>query len=266
MEGFEKIVVAIGGWVVLTIVLAQFIAQRIADNLKIRWSREQEEKLEKLRAEITHEHSIFTTILNSYSSGHQFAQLNRIEAVQTLWNNVLELRKLGRIPSLFFGNLLATEYNQVYDKQQMMDILNDLSASDTIKKQSNINDDVEKYRPFLGEYLWNLYKAYSILVGRVVWLLAEGRDNRNIVSWHKDEHLRSVLNVILTTEERTSIYSRDTCPFDEGTRILEQKMLDEMFKVISGELAAESNLSTVKKLQEVMKNIPTTERKPLVNR
>lgn len=103
MEGFGKIVAAIGGWVVLTIILARFIAQRIADNLKIRWSREQEEKLEQLRAEITREHSMFTTILNSYSSGHQFAQSNRIEAVQTLWNNVLELRKLGRIPSFFWN-------------------------------------------------------------------------------------------------------------------------------------------------------------------
>ena len=257
MVGLEEIIAAIGGWVVLTIVLARFIAQRIADNLKIRWSREQEGKLEQLRAEITREHSIFTTILNSYSSGHQFAQSNRIEAVQTLWDSVLELRKLGKIPSFFFRILSATEYNQVYDKEQMMAILNDLSASDTMEKLSNLTDDVEKYRPFLGEYLWSLYKAYSILVGRVVWLLTEGRDNRNIVSWHKDEHLRSVLDVILTIEERTSIYSRDACPFDEGTRILEQKMLDEMFKVISGELAAESNLSTVKKLQEAIKNVPT---------
>lgn len=168
MIGLEEIIAAIGGWVVLTIVLARFIAQRIADNLKIRWSREQEGKLEQLRAEITREHSIFTTILNSYSSGHQFAQSNRIEAVQTLWDRVLELRKLGRIPSFFFRILSATEYNQVYDKEQMMAILNDLSASDTMEKLSNLTDDVEKYKPFLGEYLWSLYKAYSILVGRVV--------------------------------------------------------------------------------------------------
>jgi protoporphyrinogen oxidase len=59
------IVTYIGGWAALTVILAVFIAkylsEMISDKLKIKWSGGQEEKLEKLRAEITHEHSIFTS-------------------------------------------------------------------------------------------------------------------------------------------------------------------------------------------------------------
>ena len=40
--------------------------------------------------------------------------------------------------------------------------LNALSVDDTFTEISKIMDTVEKYRPFLGEYLWGLYKVYSI--------------------------------------------------------------------------------------------------------
>lgn len=40
--------------------------------------------------------------------------------------------------------------------------------------------------------------------------------------------------------------------FKVATELLEQKILFEIFKIISGELAAESNLSKAKKLQELI--------------
>lgn len=258
MVGLD-IIAYVGGWAALTVALAvflgKFFAQTISDNLKIKWSREQEEKLEQLRAEITREHSIFTTILNSYSSGHQFSQSNRIKAVQTLWDNVLETRKLGEFPSLFFGVLLEREYNTVYDNDKIMSGLNSLSFDNTIGKIPQIKESVEKYRPFLGEYLWSLFVVYTILVGRVSYLLIEGRDKKDIKSWHQDEYIQSILNKVFDEEERKFIISKKIGSFEEAARLLEQKILFEMFKITSGELAAESDLSKAKKLQELIKQV-----------
>ena len=258
MVGLD-IIAYVGGWAALTVALAvflgKFFAQTISDNLKIKWSREQEEKLEQLRAEITREHSIFTTILNSYSSGHQFSQSSRIKAVQTLWDNVLETRKLGEFPSLFFGVLLEREYNTVYDNDTIMRGLNSLSFDNTVGKIPEINERVEKYRPFLGEHLWSLFVVYTVLVGRVSYLLIEGRDKKGIKSWHQDEYIQSILNKVFDEEERKSIISKKIGSFEKATGLLEQKILSEMFKITSGELAAESDLSKAIELQDLIKQV-----------
>ena len=114
----SDIIVCLSGWVALTVCLVvvivkffgRFLAEIIANKLKIKWNREQEEKLELLRAEITREHSTFTAVLNSYSSIHKLSQSKRIEAVEILWANTLKLRDLSGFPALFFDSLFENEY------------------------------------------------------------------------------------------------------------------------------------------------------------
>ena len=261
MAGLDVIAYVVGGWAALTVALAVFIgkffSQTISDNLKMKWSREQEEKLEHLRAEITREHSIFTTILNSYSYSHQFSQSNRIEAVQTLWDNILMLRHLSSFPALFFDTLLEREYNVVYDNEIIMGGLNALSVDDTFTEISKIMDTVEKYRPFIGEQLWSLFHVYLILSARVVFLLAEGRDDKSIISWDKDKYLQLILNNAFNDEDRKTISStpQNMNPLRPTTELMERKILFEMFKITSGELAAESDYSKAKKLQDLIKQV-----------
>jgi hypothetical protein len=157
-----EIITYLGGWAALTVILAAFIgrflSQMISENFKIKWSKEQEEKIEQIRAEITREHLIFKKVLDSYSSSHQYSQTNRIKAVQILWDNLLELRQLVSFPVLFFDTLYEREYNQVYSNDIMMSGLNSLSFDDATEKMSIILDNVEKYRPFLGEQLWSMFR------------------------------------------------------------------------------------------------------------
>ena len=252
-----EIIAYIGGWVTLTVGVAvyigQFFAERMADKLKLKWSGEQEQKLEKLREEITRKQSIFTAILNSYSSSHQFSQTDRIKAVQTLWESTLETRKLGFTPSFIDATFFESEYNTLIDKGE----LKSLSIDNTIGKIPPIVESVEKSRPFLGEHLWSLFKIYTILVGRVSWLFIDGRNKKNLKSWHKDEYIQSFLNEIFDEKEIDFIKSKILGSFKAATELLEQKILFEMFKIISGELAAESDLSKAKKLQKLIEQKET---------
>jgi len=253
------IIAYLGGWAVLTVglaaVIGRFLAKIIADNLKIKWSGEQEEKLEILRAEITREHSTFTAVLNSYSSIHKLSQSKRIEAVEILWANTLKLRDLSGFPALFFDSLFENEYNPSYNKKILMSGLNSLSPDSLSDKASTIFNNVEKYQPFLDEQLWNLFQVYYILLFRVVFKLIEGRDEKNIISWDKDKQIRLILDRTFTDEDRKSIPTppKNMNPLTPTINLMKQKILFEIFKVISGELAAESDLSKAKELQEVLK-------------
>ena len=209
----SDIIVCLSGWVALTVCLVvvivkffgRFLAEIIANKLKIKWNREQEEKLELLRAEFTREHSTFTAVLNSYSSIHKLSQSKRIEAVEILWANTLKLRDLSDFPALFFDSLFENEYNPSYNKKILMSGLNSLSPDSLSDEASTIFNNVEKYRPFLGEQLWNLFHIYYILSFRVVLKLIEGRDEKNITSWDKDKYIRLILDRTFTDEDRKSI-------------------------------------------------------------
>ncbi|KAB2946419.1 MAG: hypothetical protein OI860_00135 (plasmid) [Candidatus Methanoperedens sp.] len=121
------------------------------------------------------------------------------------------------------------------------------------KKILQIKENVEKSRPFLGEHLWSLFVIYTILVGRVSYSLIEGRNKNDIKSWHKDEHIQSILKEIYNDKERESIISRKIGSFEIATKLLEQKILFEMLKIISGESAAESDFSNAKRFHELIK-------------
>lgn len=251
----------VGGWAALTVILASFIgrffSQIISENLKIKWSKEQEEKLEQIRAEIDREHLIFTKVLDSYSSSHQFSQSNRIKAVEILWDNVLNLRNLCSFPLLFFDALYEMEYNQVYSNNIMMSGLNSLSIDDANEEMSTIIDNVEKYRPFLGEQLWSIFRIYIILSIRPLYLLVKGRDTKNIKSWDEDEYIQTILNKTLTEEDKKSIpsYPKNMHPLRPTVELMEQKILFETLKIISGELAAENDFSKAKSLQNLLKQL-----------
>lgn len=242
-----------GGPIVVTSTISVFIVKLLLKREENKWNREQEKILERQRAEINREHSIFTATLNSYSASHQFSQSDRIDAVKVLWDNILKLRDLIGFPGVFFDSLLENEYNQIYDNKTIMSGLNSLPSN--ILTDRKIWGNVEKYRPFLGEQLWNLFHIYYIFVYRVVYKLIEGRDKKNIVSWNKDEYLRLILEKAFTDEEKKWIFSppKNMNPLRPTIDLMEQKILFEMLKIISGELAAESDLSNARKLQEITK-------------
>lgn len=257
----SDIVVQLGGWTILTVGIAvfigKFLTEGMANKLKIEWRGEQEEKIELLRAEITREHSIFTAILNSSSSIHKLSQSDRIEAIKILWENTLKLRDLSAFPALFFDNLFENEYNQSYNKETRMSGLNSLSSDSLFDKASTIFNNVEKYRPFLDEQLWNLFHIHYILSFRVVLKLIEGRDKKNIISWDKDKYIRLILDRAFTDEDRKSIPvpPKNMNPLKPTIGLMEQKILFEIFKMASGESAVESDLSKAKKLRKLIPQV-----------
>lgn len=116
----SDIITYYGGPVIVTSAVSVFIVKLLLKRAENKWNREQEKILERLRAEINREHSIFTATLNSYSASHQFSQSDRIEAVKALWDNILTLRDLILFPGVFFDSLLENEYNQIYNNKTII--------------------------------------------------------------------------------------------------------------------------------------------------
>jgi hypothetical protein len=231
-----------------------------ANKLEIKWKAEEEEKLkkmvieltaeeniklEKLRSEITHQHSTFTSILESYSSVYQASQERRILAIEILWENLLKQRDLIRYAETIYDTFLnSPEFGS-----------KKLGTGHKLEPVSldNFNvifDSVLKCRPFLGEYLWSLYNSSYIFTYRIMYNYNEDLKKGVMVHWHNDKYLMEILSRILTSRESIPSSIRET------RELLEQKILNEMLKITSGDSIAERNLSKARVIQEAINNKP----------
>lgn len=256
----------LGGWSLVITGIIGYFGYRIADKMKIKWNAEANERLEelrnsgnkeieKLRAEINQDYSFFKIILDSYSSEFQSTQPNRIKAIETLWENTLLIRRLGGTSTAFYGLFLEKEFNTIYNNEKIQElILKPISSSDIDQILLSVGN-VEKCRPFLGEYLWTLFNTYSTLIGRVTLLLYEGIEKKNIKCWHKDTYTRSIIEEVFSEDEKRYIYSMKIGSFKAATNILERKMLYEIAKLVSGELAANNNFDKAVKIQQLLKDL-----------
>ena len=253
------IIVALGGWTVITVAIIGYSGERIAKKLEIKWKAEEKEKLEKmvikltaeeniklekLRSEISREHSTFKSILESYSSVYQIYQERRIIAIEKLWQNMLKQRNLIAYVETIYDVFLFPESGpqQLPENHNLKPVnLDDFKP---------IFDSVLECRPFLGEYLWSLYNSAYIFTFRVIFSFNEGLKNRNMVNWHNEEYLMEILSKVFTSRELIPNSVRET------RELLEQKILTEMLKVTSGDSIAERNLSKAKEIQEAINNKP----------
>jgi hypothetical protein len=259
----ETLFLSVGGWSFLIIGISALISKAISDRMSIKWTAEESKKLEILRAEanerlekyrtdINHENSVFHKILESYSSEFKYTQSNRVKAIEILWEKTLEVRKLGTVPDTFYGIILEQEFTSVFNNDKVMKLIEPLSDYETNKRINSIIKDVEIYRPFLGEYLWTLFRTYTRLIGRAVFVLDKGRDERNIIMWYKDEFMRSILDEVFSENEKIAIYSMVSNSFTEATETLERKILYEISKTVFGELASKNNLEKAYQIQQLL--------------
>lgn len=245
----------------LYFIFSGYLGERIADKLKIKWQAEKDEKLEHLRAEINHNSSVFTEILKYYSSGYQSIQVNRIQAIQVVWEEIISLRDSIIYWYILFSDDLEPKFNGIYEDRDVIAIFNAFSILDMNNKCVEFLKKIEKYRPFLNEQIWYLVLAYRYLIWITGLIIDAGWRNRNLTLWYKSVHIQSILNEFLDDEERKEIYSRDVGSFGITTRLLERKILLEISKIISGELDVKSNLSKTMRIQRLMSTLETETKK-----
>lgn len=262
-KSIETLFLSLGGWSFFIATISALVSKMIFTRMSTRWTAEESKKLEKLRTDINHENSIYHKILDSYSTEFKFTQPNRVKAIEKLWGKVLEVRKLGTLTDTFYEIILEKEFDSIYENKTVMKLIEPLSDSDTFEKIDIIVKDVEKCRPFLGEYLWTLFRTYTRIIGRSAYILTKGRDENNIIMWYKDEFMNSILNEVFTEKEKSSICSMELGSFREATEILERKILYEISKTIFGELASENNFERASQIQQLLSKKESKENKYL---
>lgn len=238
--------------------LIKYLSDRIADRLKIGWESAEKIKFLDHQKSIDRDQTLYKGILDSYSSTNQLSQSIRINAVQKIWKNVVDVREQFNVTFFVYDMFKIDRINNIFNLAGILKYVNenltdDFIGSSTYKNFQTIRE-IEEYRPFINEKLWFLYINYVTFLGYVSVNLREGIKRNNIIYWYNDDYNKSVLDTVFSKEEKESILSREQGSLRKAIELWESKILNEFSGIISGKLSTEKSIDEIKKLEQLVLN------------
>lgn len=196
---------------------------------------------EKLKKELERNNQLLYTTLNHYSGFRKGFNEKQLNAIGVVWKAFIELR--DTIPStltLYLSALKKDEFNYNNIRQsKMFDALQtqigtlDLDYQHS-SKITEISKPVELLRYAISKDLYDLWRAYLAVTGRVVMQFSRGLQSKNISPWQDDEGINQQLKATLTQEEVDHIYSRIFGGFDVALELLRRKAISIITSTITG--------------------------------
>lgn len=244
----------VGGGVVL-LALKTFIIEKIKSSIK----HDYDLKLENFKNEISKQNSIINTVLLSHNQGYQDGNAERILSIKLFWINYLKIKNSIYMISLNDSTLLESELNTLYTSEWSGNSVTENEFKqityDTITKNNEIFIEVEKLRPFLSEELWLNFTFLDKFCGRITLIYKRGSDNRKFVHWKKDVSLYTTVMNNLTSEEFHHIVNLKSDSVKAVLSFIEQKVILELTKITTGQVAADNTYNQALKLIELSKVI-----------
>lgn len=157
-----------------------------------------------------------------------------IDAIETLWRNVLEVRNFAGQFTYFQSILLPDEYGDAISGKAK-GIIPHISRQEFNKQVANLLSQVETVRPFVGESIWALYSTYQAFAMRQILKIQDGLEKNKLYEWDRDFRgrpdnlIQDLLGAVFSEEDLSRINPDKR--FGATARImaaLELKILNEI--------------------------------------
>lgn len=243
-----------------------FFGGFVKDYYLARIKGQQNSELEALKADFNRDHAVFIAAIESFSSGQQVSINKRLNAIEIMWDTMQKHRSLVSKAIAFYDTLLPEEY----DSEMSRTIINDFvrNYTDISCEANSLRDVVKKHRPFLGELLWNLFLVYDIFLGRLSILISVNQpwtrtSDGKILPWFHDQFMIDLLKPVTEIEksqEKKFVGSQEIYPHMASWVLftLEQKILLEADKVISGKDVSDATIQQIKRISDIIRATEST--------
>lgn len=253
------ITVAITNSVVLGTIMT-LVSNLLLKKYELRWKERADSNLAVIQSELMRHNTSLNTITNLQGSNYQQAQNKRIEAITVLWDKILGYQDVVPPMGSFIYNVLSKkEIEDLWDDSKQnsdfipnRDLLKRVHRDTHLTEHINYLKEVEKMRPFLGEEIWSLFALYRTFLGRISVLLLDSVKSKKLFHWHEDGLLKQLFKEKLTKEEYDFIYNLKIHSLDITTKLIENKLLFEINKNLSGEILSQSALERLKETEEYL--------------
>jgi hypothetical protein len=264
----EEIIYKLNDWTIIKIVgglgvvisaIILFLNKLTIEKLKTVWNKNAQKDLQEIKSNLAQNNSTLASLQMNYVQHQQNTQIKRIEAIEKIWEAVLNVHQ--RIPSPVKLALSILKDDEINNKTFENLEKNGKSLGKLISKLHPEKDtlqivqsagEIEYLRPFINEELYTLFKTYTVVIGRIslnfIWHFHEGK----LQTWKKDEIVEKQLKIILTEKEFNYLFEKD-CAFVDMVNLLEIKILEKIRETVTG---AELNIDTItqmKRLEDIWK-------------
>jgi hypothetical protein len=239
-------------------IVSFFAKLYFAEKIKAAIKAEYDDKLEKLKSDLKKNEIAITSALTSQNQGYQIGQKEVLDAIKTFWENYLLIREAVSALAFTDSYLLENEFETLFtEKWQGNNVLPEQMLSIDFNSKLKATSDaiviVEKSRPFLSSNLWLYISFYQLFCGRILYLYSQGVLKRKMSHWKKDSALLNAIKDIFSEKEYKLVMSNNYGSTKAVTSLLEEKILLEFSKTLSGHIAAENTYNQAIRLLELDK-------------
>lgn len=252
-----ELIAAIGGGGVIIVAIAGWISSLVAKRIIHNWEVSAKKETAALQYQLDKNKLFMETVLAATSGGQDLSQKRRLDSVERLWKTVVEYKNSLSAVTFFYGILMPSEYDEaLVPKAGKPDILQSINE-DLLLSALEITKNLYKERPFLGETLWFQFYIYQAFLGRLAFLLFNGKRNAHIADWRDDSGIKQFLGFILRPKEVQKILEdkNDFKAIDRVIEKLESDMLLEASMIVSGRRSALESFENAKDLRKAVEGL-----------
>lgn len=214
---------------------------------------EHEIALERLRASNAENQAIQAVAMASFAEGHKAAHERRLAAIEMVWKEIVRLRKATPAATTLVDILVPQERQQFVTNPRLRELVDSFSIEQMEKLF--LSDTAENARPFVGEFIYALFFAYRALSGRVAFFIKNGVEKGKVDNWFEDPGIRRLISAALTPEEIKQFDETKVRMFMWLRNLIEQKILGQANRIISGEEAGHLGLEQAQRIVDAAREL-----------
>ena len=176
----------------------------------------------------------------AFSEAQRVAAQRRIQAVENVWVGTLEVKQKRHAVIGMIDLFTPQQVQHLVDLgafQQLTETVNVDTLSPLLR-----DNKVDPERPFIGEKCYSLYYCYRAISSQAAFVIKDGVEKKEMSPWFEDEDIRSLLSATMDDEEFRKFNRLTSGKMRWYTDLIEQKILAEMHKVISGEISTKEGI------------------------
>ena len=214
--------------------------------------------LEEVRKLNTQLQAVQGTANAGLIEGQRVAAEWRAKTADAIWREVLRLRHDTPAVLTYLDILTPDEYQLFVTRTDLRELA--LSLND--ERTWFWNPDAEQVRPFLGEELFLKFFIYRAWLGRVAYLLERDVRRGEVKPWFQDAGIRrQLLPMVLDEEELKQLDELPATQFSWTLNALEGKILDQLRKVVSGEVSTTESLEQARRVRALIQTLEADDRR-----
>lgn len=253
----------------LLVILGWLFRTWIAARLSRPIQREYDQKLELHKAALKQQNDAALEVIKGYGpqllsmqtpAGGMFnavqaaAQERRLKAIEVAWSAIVAARTETPAGLLVADAFPEENYNRLFRTPQLSGFFGTVDVEGLNRLSIAQSGDVEKWRPFMGEYIYSLYEAYRTLTLRVIVETWMGIRKGKVEPWYRNDVNDALVRRVLTADEMAD-YEQAETKLNYVRSAIENKVIAKAAQIISGDASAAHMLEQATHILDAVRQV-----------